>query len=51
MIGSIQHDPIVATSDTPAPALILGFATSSTFINRGIPSVDDNANVAKESAC
>ena len=51
MIGSIQHGPTVATSETPTPALILGSATSSTFINCGIPSVDDDVNVAKELAC
>ena len=50
MIGSIQHGPTVATYETPAPAQILGSAISSTFINREIPSVDDDANVAKESA-
>ena len=51
MIGSIQHGPTVATYETLAPARILGSATNSTFINREIPSVDDDANVAKESAC
>ena len=50
MIGFIQHDSTVATYKTPSPARILGFATSFTYINREIPSVDDDANVAKESA-
>ena len=51
MIESIQHGSTVVTSETPTPALILSFATKSTLINRGISSVDDDANVAKESAC
>ena len=36
MIGSIQHGSIAVTSETPIPALILGSATNSTLINRGI---------------
>ena len=51
MIESIQHGLTVATSETPILALILGSATSSTFINREIRLVDDDANVAKELAC
>ena len=51
MIGSIQHGSTIATSETPIPALILGSIISSAFINRGIPSVDDDANVAKKSVC
>ena len=51
MIRSIQHGSIVVTSEIPTPALILDFATNSTLINRGISSVDDDVNVAKESVC
>ena len=51
MIGSVQHGSAVVTNETPTPALILGSTTNSTLINRGISSIDDDAYVAKESAC
>ena len=51
MIKSIQHGSTVVTNETPTPVFILGSATSSTFINRGISSINDDANVAKELAC
>ena len=51
MIGSIQHGLAIVTSETSTPTLIVSSDTNSTLINRGISSFDDDANVAKESAC
>ena len=51
MNGSIQHGSDDETIATFIAALILGSAMSSTLIIRGVSSVTDDANVAKESAC
>ena len=51
MIESIQHSSDIDTTETPTPASILGYATSSTLINRGTSLVSDDAKVAKKSTC
>ena len=51
MIRFIQHGSTIITNEIPTPKLILDSATNFTFINQGISSIDDDANVVKELAC